>query len=424
MKFAANFITALVLLFSYNAPAQNIEQLSNLGDSAYLQKNYQLAIEYYNKAAAASYPAFTKSGVYYNIACCYGLQKDNSKAWKYLDSAMYYGYTDYAHMTKDGDLNTLHADKKKWKHIEKLAKKASDNLKDPAKAQLLTSDIHNFWKAYDAVKQDSSKEVTLYKTMYFDKASVGLKDYFQSRIFTAEAFVANQKRKRKFYAAIRANTLMVDAFKGQMKNSFVQLKEMYPEALFPNVYFVIGRWNSAGTVSSNGLLIGTDMLSKSDAVPLDELSLWERNNYKSIENLPYIVAHELIHYEQNSMGNDTTTLSACIREGMADFIGELISGKNSNPRLHDFAKGKEKKIWAEFEKEMYMNRSKNWIANSGQETTDRPADLGYWMGYQICKAYYEELNNPQQAIYDMLHIKDYKAFLMKSRYAEKLIQLP
>lgn len=424
MKFNATFIIATVLLFSLPGQAQNIQRLSDQGDSAYLKKNYPLAIEYYNQVAAVSYPAFTKAGVYYNVACCYGLQKDNSNAWKYLDSAIYYGYTDYAHITKDGDLAALHDDKKKWKRIKKLAKKASDNLKDPAKAQLVTSDIHNFWTAYDAVKQDSTKEVTLYKSIYFDKASVGLKDYFQSRIYTADAFVSNQKRKRRFYAAIRPNTLMVDDFKDQMKRSFIKLKELYPQALFPNVYFVIGRWNSAGTVSSNGLLIGTDMLSKSDAVPLDELSLWERNNYKSIENLPYIVAHELIHYEQNNMTNDTTTLSACIREGMADFIGELIAGKNSNPRLHEFAKGKEKKIWAEFENEMWLNRSKNWIANSGQERADHPADLGYWIGYQLCKAYYDEINNPQQAIYDMLHIKNYKVFLEKSRYAEKVKLLP
>ena len=424
MKSPSKYFTAVFMLCTVLVSAQNIQRLSNLGDSAYLKKNYPQAIDYYSQVAALSYPAFTKAGSYYNIACCYGLLRDKSNAWKYLDSAIYYGYTNYVHITEDGDLTALHANKKKWKRIKKLAQKTKAGLSDPDKALLVTSDIHNFWEAWDAVQKDSSKELTLYKTLYFDRASPGLQDYFQSRIFTAEAFVSNQKRKRKFYAAIRANTLQADDFKDQMRQSFTKLKELYPKALFPNVYFVIGRWSSAGTVSSKGLLIGTDMLSRSNAVPLDELNLWERNNYKSIENLPYIVAHELIHYEQDKMANDTTTLAACIREGMADFIGELISGKNSNPRLHDFAQGKEKKIWADFEKDMYRNRSGNWIANSGQERPDHPADLGYWTGYQICKAYYQEINNPQQAIYDMLHIKDYKAFLEKSRCAEKIKQLP
>jgi Predicted Zn-dependent protease (DUF2268) len=424
MKFFACLIAVVLMLCTLFVTAQTTEQLGSSGDSAYLKKNYGLAIDYYRQVAARLYPAFTRAGTYYNIACCYGLQKDNRNAWKYLDSAIYYGYNNYAHMLEDTDLATLQTDKKKWRLIKKRAQKRKNDLYNPQKAQLVTSDIHNFWKAYDAVQQDTARELELYQNRYFNKASAGLKDYFQARIYTAEAFVANQKKKRNFYKAIRANTLLVDQFKEPMRESFKKLKELYPQALFPSVYFVIGRWNSAGTVSSNGLLIGTDMLSKSDVVPLDELSLWERNNYKSIENLPYIVAHELVHYEQGQMGQDTTTLSACIREGMADFIGELIAGKNSNPRLHDFAKGKEKMIWAAFEKEIFLNRSYNWIANSGQETPDHPADLGYWTGYQVCKAYYEVINNPQQAIYDMLHIKDYKAFLEKSRYAEKVKLLP
>lgn len=91
------------------------------------------------------------------------------------------------------------------------------------------------------------------------------------------------------------------------------------------------------------------------------------------------------------MAGNTTWLRTYILEGMADFLGELISGKTANEQLHIFAKGKEKIIWKNFKKEMYLNRSDKWIANSEQETADKPADLGYWAGFQICKAYYSEL---------------------------------
>ena len=119
------------------------------------------------------------------------------------------------------------------------------------------------------------------------------------------------------------------------------------------------------------------------------------------------------------MAGDTTLLHASIVEGMADFIGELISGKTANERLHVFAIGKEKIIWQNFKKEMYLNRADNWIANSEQETADMPADLGYWVGYQICKAYYNEFKNKKKAIYNMLHIQDYKKFLEQSKLEEK-----
>jgi hypothetical protein len=108
---------------------------------------------------------------------------------------------------------------------------------------------------------------------------------------------------------------------------------------------------------------------------------------------------------------------------MADMIGELISGRTANPLLFAWAKGKEKQIWARFTQDMYENRYDNWIANSKQATPDNLPDQGYWIGYQICRSYYEQSADKKQAIYDMLHIQDYKAFLLKSKWEEKLAKL-
>ncbi|RYY20223.1 MAG: hypothetical protein EOO04_20450 [Chitinophagaceae bacterium] len=63
---------------------------------------------------------------------------------------------------------------------------------------------------------------------------------------------------------------------------------------------------------------------------------------------------------------------------------------------------------------MYLNRSGNWIANSDQETAERPADLGYLIGYQICKAYYENHSDKKQAVHDILNIRNYREFYEKS----------
>jgi hypothetical protein len=62
----------------------------------------------------------------------------------------------------------------------------------------------------------------------------------------------------------------------------------------------------------------------------------------------------------------------------------------------------------------------NWIANGKQETADKPADLGYFVGYKICQSYYQEMADKKQAVHDILNINDYPAFLAKSRYAAKL----
>jgi hypothetical protein len=44
-----------------------------------------------------------------------------------------------------------------------------------------------------------------------------------------------------------------------------------------------------------------------------------------------------------------------------------------------------------------------------------PADLGYWVGYMICKSYYDNAGDKKQAVYDILNVQDYKAFYEKTK---------
>jgi hypothetical protein len=303
----------------------------------------------------------------------------------------------------------------KWQHFTGSLKSVETGTTNPLKAKLVTTDIKNFWKAYDLAQKDTANRLKIYKRYYVDPGSQGLQDYFALKVIRMKNFVRGHDKKPQFYAAIRKNTFTVDKQKPQMIASFVKLKELYAQAKFPDVYFIIGAFSSGGTSSDNGLLIGLDQAVRSPDIPVDDLRLWENNNFGKLDYLPNLVAHELIHFNQNGMlGGDTTLLRSVLVEGMADFLGELISGRTANERLHVWSKGHEKQIWTDFEKEMYLNRGYNWIANSNQETAEKPADLGYWVGYQICKGYYDNSTDKKQAIYDMLNIKDYKAFYYKS----------
>jgi uncharacterized protein YjaZ len=55
----------------------------------------------------------------------------------------------------------------------------------------------------------------------------------------------------------------------------------------------------------------------------------------------------------------------------------------------------------------------------GDQSKDRPADLGYYMGYKIAEAYYKRAADKKQAVKDILQIKDFHQFLAASGYAEK-----
>ena len=101
--------------------------------------------------------------------------------------------------------------------------------------------------------------------------------------------------KSTIYSA-RDNTLKAADYEPAIRTSFARLKELYPDAVFPDVYFVIGRMNTGGTIGRNALVIGTEMYGLSESFPKDSLSAWHRAVLSSPDGIPAIVAHELIHY--------------------------------------------------------------------------------------------------------------------------------
>jgi hypothetical protein len=288
---------------------------------------------------------------------------------------------------------------------------------DPEKARLVTSDIENFWRAFDLAEKETGAEAktAVFEREYFEKGSPGLKDFTQLRIKSAKNLVATIDARPGYYASIRQSTLRVAEMEKQIRQSFKELKKLYPEAVFPDVYFMVGAMNSGGTVSKNGLLIGTEMYGLTPAAPRTELNDWLKANLKAIDALPYIVAHELIHFQQKYPVNPTL-LKQAVAEGSADFLGEKISGKHINPVAHAYGSENEKTLWQEFHPIMHEgNRFRDWF---GAGEKNRPSDLGYYIGYKISEAYYKNAGDKREAIREILTVQDFAGFLEKSKYAE------
>ncbi len=135
-----------------------------------------------------------------------------------------------------------------------------------------------------------------------------------------------------------------------------------------------------------------------------------------IDGLPHIVAHELIHFEQPPIPNDQRTLLAqTVHEGSADFLGELISGRHINGHIHEYCLPREAELWAEFKEEMNGTDIGGWMY--GGQPEGRPADIGYFFGYRIAEAYYNQADDKKKAIRDILLIDDFNEFLAASGYA-------
>lgn len=291
---------------------------------------------------------------------------------------------------------------------------------DPEAARLVTDDLARFWEAWDeaAAVEGAQARAEVFRQRYLDAGSPGLKAFTRLRIDSAARLVAAIDRHPRYYASLRSRTAALEATLPAIRDILRRMKALYPDAVFPDVYFLIGRMNSGGTTDEAGLLIGVEMFGRGEGVPLDELGDWHRAVIGEFDNLPAIVAHEWVHVQQHSdIDGEPTLLQASIREGVADFIAERGAGRHINAHVHAWAEPRAAALWAEFREAMHGTDYSGWLYDGGKGG-DRPADLGYWMGYRIARGYYERADDKAAAIGEMLRIQDFDAFLRASGVAE------
>lgn len=271
---------------------------------------------------------------------------------------------------------------------------------DPDSSVFITKDIDNFWKAFDMFKKDTT--VNPFGKAYIDIGSAGVKGFIPNRIVSADNLLKVVRKRNSDYENARTITLQMTRKEKQCRSAFYALKYWYPEAKFPPVYFVIGAFNSGGTANEEGVFIGAEKQASADAVP-------------------YIVAHELIHFQQKNWMENPTLLQQSIIEGSADFLGELISGSAGDKKTIEYGEKNEERLCREFVAKMDSTDYTDWLYGvSGKD--DRPNDLGYWIGYKITREYFQHAADKRQAVREILDIRDYKEFLNKSGYLKKYLK--
>lgn len=277
----------------------------------------------------------------------------------------------------------------------------SDFSNSPDSAKFIATDIDNFWKAFDQFKKDTTQNP--FGPGYISIGSKGISGFTPDRIQSPEHLFKVVKKRQNDYAKVRESTLKIKLKEKQCRSTFYALKYLYPQAKFPPVYFVIGAYNSGGTSGKEGLFIGAEMQT-------------------NVDNVPYIVAHELIHFQQTfPESGSPALLQQSIIEGSADFVGELISGVRGDDDANNYGDAHADALCREFISKMNGTDYQDWLYGTSKKD-DRPNDLGYWMGYKITAAYYLKAKDKKQAIHDILNIKDYPEFLKKSGYLDKYIR--
>ena len=272
----------------------------------------------------------------------------------------------------------------------------------PDSAIIHTEDIVLFWKVFDATNPEFDGKT--FQKEYLEVGSDGLKGFIKMRIESGENLSKTIKDNLSYYTAIRNSSFSISNKRDTLYKYFRKLKGIYPSAVFPDVYFVIGARNTGGTTFKGGLIMGAEMFGK------ESENFMPRPN---IDVIDLVVIHELVHFQQNYV-QDNTLLAQSIKEGAADFICELITGSHPNKSTYEYGNSHEKELWQEFEKKMTSKDWTPWLYYSKDKS--RPQDLGYWMGYKIVKAYYDKAKDKSKAISDILNIKSFNDFFAQSNY--------
>ena len=417
------FALALVLCGTFSASSFATVDLDAArksvveGEKAFEEKRYEDSARAY---AAAMDTGIQCPDIAYSAAEAYSRAGDSKSAFKYLSMAMELGF--HGDLSGDAALQPLHL-QPLWTELvhrhERKEKSYRTAHSNPSNVHISTSDVSNFWHAYGlAITRPVAEWEDIFRREYFNKRSQGLEDYFVTKIRSEANFVRTLQRLPKFYAGIRDNSLAVAGNLPEIKKSFRRLKALYPQAKFPDIYFVVGQLTSGGTSTSTGLLLGSEMFSAGSTTTVDELGPWERSAVGVSSSVPGLVAHEIIHFEQVASG-DNRLLAAALTEGAADFMGAMISGKSLNDTLRTYGDSHEAELWRSFSEEMNGTNLSRWLYQGDQHPPGVPADLGYYVGRKICEAYYQRAKDKKIAIRELVEMRDATKILQGSGYAER-----
>ena len=301
------------------------------------------------------------------------------------------------------------------------------NLVAQKHSTIHTEDIDNFWTAYDAIQKatDLSRKIEIINKQYIDKGSEGLKAFMVARQYSDSLWIKLIDEHPKFWNSIRPNTLAIKRKTAELEKGVKKLKAIYPDLKPAEIYFTIGGLRSGGTVKDNLVLVGAEIATGNANTDVSEFDNdWFKNVFEeqSLDNIVYLNIHEYIHTQQNP--NGSSLLGQVIREGSCDFITELALQKPIKTKYMSYGLANTNSIKDRFKKELFSDSFENWLYNGRQRPED--ADLGYYVGYEICKAYYQKAKNKKQAVKNIIEL-DFSSdsalelFLEKSGfYPEKL----
>jgi hypothetical protein len=280
---------------------------------------------------------------------------------------------------------------------------AANSQPAAAGPEIETRDVERFYALYDSM---GGKPGAPDLQAYIAAGSSGLRAFASMRNTTGERIAQSIEKQPQIYVEARKCATVLPAVKLRLTSALARLKRLYPEAVLPPVTVAVGRGKPVGTADSNGVMIGLEALCAANTM-----------NPSLEDRFVHVIAHEYVHVQQAQFQTEDpneTVLHAALMEGGAEFIGELTAGSVSYGHLPAAVKGREASLESEFKADVDKKAMGSaWLYNH-PGTAERPADLGYWIGYRIAKAYYRKAADKSAALREIIELRDPHALLAAS----------
>lgn len=289
--------------------------------------------------------------------------------------------------------------------------------------QIITKDAMNFWNAYDSLKAGVDT-TTLFQKIVFDQASEAFTVFTKEWKITAKNYTVQVRSFPKFYASIRKSCVELCSNTNKIKELIEEFRQLYSGFVPADICIGFGNFTTGGTgsvASGNKLVyISLEFHGLDSSTIVTEFNSTMRD-YFSHSNFYRTVIHELVHIQQHAHGKETFNAfhqkelaSSILREGIPEFIAELVYPFGDRGNHFTYGLAHEEELRSKLAKEIWEKDRSYWIYNS-TITNDIPKDLGYFMGYAIAKAYYQ--NNPgKDVISEIIEIGNLKKFVRRSGY--------
>jgi len=284
--------------------------------------------------------------------------------------------------------------------------------KNPADAKIIYTDIINFIQALEQLNTESDT-VEVLQREYFSKRTPGLRIFIEKYGLSAEKLKNSIKNYPEDYAAIPVKLEWLKTQEDSIRHYFKKFQHFVPHAVFPPTYYLVDIRRGIGSGSIEGQLITI-----------------EKEAYNVVDQgLKTHIIHELVHLNQlNAIGSldkylaiynsEKSLLAITIREGIAEFFAELVTGKYTQDQAYFYTRAHERALWNKFRQEMNDQNVGDWMWSQPADP-DQPRDTGYVLGAFIVEAYYKNALDISETVRRILAVTEYQTFLKDSGYTHK-----